>query len=331
MAVATRVSSMDGHRAGLSPSEPAGCVRSCRSDTLASEIDLSELDSELALWSKALLTQSGFTPRPRPPLVVASTAASCAASEAAGSSPAVSAAAVHVVCPSTRTPQSPLPAAPPMNSKAFGRSCDGMLGTSWLVGRLFTRSPAAPQAAQATGGGQVAPAVASSNVLAASKHQPVLAPLRVCACGSVAVRGSCCAMPTEELQRALRHAFLEVLSPVVTADCSLDVQLLDRHPAPDPTASASKDPYQDVASALKTASSQPLGVELPGGPGDQAAFDFEVLLADSHDAAPTMELLRLEASCGGARRMLPCFVEACAASRDEIGRVALKIDAWPVA
>lgn len=115
--------------------------------------------------------------------------------------------------------------------------------------------------------------------------------------GTVIVRGSL----GEECVASLRIALQQALAEILTSAAGPDLEV---------AVSAGK---WMVGPELRKS-------ELSQG---SMAFTFEALLGDPHDRSPVVELLRLEAESGGARRLLPLLANVVFSA---VGHLSLRIE-----
>lgn len=117
-----------------------------------------------------------------------------------------------------------------------------------------------------------------------------------CICGMAVVRGNLEEWRLEQLKEELGHALGTILQPAAGPDVRV------------------------VVYSGKRASR----VDLGGWEAPQvcAEFAFEVWLDDANDRQPVLELLRLEAHCGGARGLMPLLAN----SPEAAGHLALRLE-----
>jgi len=115
--------------------------------------------------------------------------------------------------------------------------------------------------------------------------------------GTVTVRGSLQQGYMDRLRTAIQQALFEVLLPAAGPDLCICV------------------------SACKRAEPPSLG--LPESPQACVEFAFELLLSDPNDSAPALEVLRLEAESGGARRLLPLLANSALGA---VGHLAVRLE-----
>lgn len=113
-----------------------------------------------------------------------------------------------------------------------------------------------------------------------------------CICGSLALRGAVEGKP-QAVQEALRRALEEVIGPAAGDHVAVSVSGGRQGPPP----ARGEEPCTD--------------------------FAFEVSVPDLNDRAPVLEVLELEAQCGGARRLLPNLASALSLSG---GRLSVRLE-----
>lgn len=264
-------------------------------DSLVSEDfdELSQTDFKLSQWSERLLAVTragsgrppGGTPTDLPPSTSPGAASTPSISLMQASQSSRSTA--QVMQPAERIlvkPCSTAQLALPTKHKQVRNMCDqGLLDYAFALGEAMPSMPSMPH---------------WFNYRTGTNGKFQDGKVR----GVVVVRGSLGDASRKVFCAELRQALAQVLAPAVGPDPQVSVAAASR-----PSSRTCLGAIAGEESSMQTC----------------AEFKFEVDLADPNDRAPAVEVLRMEAVSGGARRLLPLLANA---EGEAAGRLAIRLE-----